>query len=196
MATRKTIDTITDSAVRASAHGLQDVADRMQTGKTAEQKSLEYALSKSTDAEVRAFLESKIAELAKSDVPEIAEIEQAIHNLGYSPLDVLRAGVKKEKEKAEGEKREALSDLADSMVTGKTAEQKSLESAIEATTDESVKAFLRDKLDEIEANTGISVEDAIDTLEDLGYNPIDVFRSGILKKVANLVTWNRRQEDK
>lgn len=89
----------------------------------------------------------------------------------------------------------ALQDLADAMQTEKTAEQKALEAALSKTEDKAIQDVLKERIESLESNASVDVSEALDTLSDLGINPVDIIRSGVLKKVANLCTWNSDKED-
>lgn len=89
----------------------------------------------------------------------------------------------------------SLQDLADAMQTEKSAEQKALEAALSKTDDKAIQDVLKERIEQLESNASVDVEQALDTLSDLGTNPIDIIRSGVLKKVANLCTWNTDKEN-
>lgn len=196
MPTKKTIDTIKDAKVREQAYELQALADSMNTAKSPEQKALEKALSKTEDKSTREFLEGRIAEIASDGVPEVDTVVSTIEDIGFNPVDVLRGGVQVVKDTLENgdPTKDSLVELARSMNTSKTPEERTLEDAIAKSTDEATIEFLKGRLSALASNSGMDVETAIDTLSDIGYDPIDVYRKGLLKKVANLVTWNNKEK--
>lgn len=81
------------------------------------------------------------------------------------------------------EQLEGLETLRKSLSSGKSAEAKSLEKAIEQSASDEVREVLQNRLKEIESEADVSLEDVVSSVEGLGLSPIKLIEMGASKWV-------------
>lgn len=89
---------------------------------------------------------------------------------------------------------EELEKLANALQEGESPEEKRIKSLVSATTDEGLKATLQERLDEIQSETSVDVEDVIDRLENMGISHASALRHGITK-IRQQIKWRAKNRE-
>lgn len=94
----------------------------------------------------------------------------------------------------EVEQMERLESLANALVEGETAEEKRIQSLINATTDESLRSTLQSRLEEIRSEASIDTDEVINQLDDMGISHAAALRHGITK-IRQQIKWRAKNRE-
>jgi hypothetical protein len=78
----------------------------------------------------------------------------------------------------------ACLEIRDSLVEGKSDEQKALEDAIASTSDESLKRALSERLNAIQKRSNVALPEVLKAIEAIGVSVPQILRLGISKYVS------------
>lgn len=108
----------------------------------------------------------------------------------------IRGEIDKVKDEEVRKQLHQVQDVRDQLHTDEPAEAKKIRGLIESTSDKDLREALQDRLDNLESQSTVDVGQAVQMVQDMGYNVIDVLNAGLGKyQNSRKAAAIRKQED-